>query len=255
MKSINLTKIFILFLSITLFSCSNEDDNYKSFNGPQEAILFNSPNSVLEVLPTEEGPTFIEVLVSSTTTSNVDRVIPVSVSPFTSATPNQYSVESTSAVILAGENTATIKIISGDYNSLPLSGGVDLVLVFDDPGYVLPNRTNHVVSIQRGCLDTKVDLSITFDGYASEITWFITNSSNQIVASGGGYSDGLSSFSQRLCLESGNYTFIMNDSYGDGLSFPSNGSFSLKLVSSGATLVEGGGNFGSTTGPRLFTIN
>lgn len=241
-------------MSLALFSCSGEDDNYKTFNGPQEALLFNSPTSVLEV--TAAASSFTEVLVSSTTTSNVDRVIPISVSSFTAATPNQYSIDLSTAVIPAGENTAVVKILSGDYNSLPLSGGVNLVLVFDEGDYSLPNRSNHVVSIQRGCLDTKVDFNIAFDGYASEISWVLTNSANAVVASGGGYSDGLGSYNERFCLTPGSYTFIMNDSYGDGLSFPANGSFSLKLQDANQTvLASGGGNFGATTGPISFNIN
>jgi hypothetical protein len=57
-------------------------------------------------------------------------------------------------------------------------------------------------------------------------------------------------------LTPGSYTFIMNDSYGDGLSYPANGNFSLKLQDANQTvLASGGGNFGSTTGPLPFTIN
>ncbi len=253
MKRINISKILILLLSFALFSCSNEDDNYKTFTGPQEALLFNSPNSVLEVTPDESS--FIDVLVSSTTKSDVDRVVPVSINASSSATPNQYIVESTSVVIPAGENTATIRITSSDYDSLPLTGGVDLVLVFgdDNTDYILPNRTNHVVSIQRGCLDTKVNFTINFDGYASEITWFLTDSTNNIVASSSPYADGLTSFNQFFCLTPGTYTFVMNDSYGDGLSFPSSGSFTISL--DGVVLATASGNFGSTTGPLTFVIN
>lgn len=241
----------MLFLSLALFSCSGGDDNYKSFSGPQEALLFNNPTSVLEV--TAEESSFIEVLVSSTTVSNVDRVIPVSVSSFSSALPSQYTVDLSTAVIPAGETTALVRILSGDYDSLPLTGGVSLVLVFDSEDYVLPNRTNHVVTIARGCLDTKVFLDITFDGYASEISWVLTNSTGGIVATSGGYSDGLGSFNQRFCLTPGAYTFVMNDSFGDGLSFPSLGSFTISLED-GTELVTGGGDFGTTTGPLSFNI-
>ena len=251
MKTLSISKILVLFLSVALLSCNSDDDKYKSFSGPQEALLFNNLTSVLEVTGSQSS--FIEVLVSSTTISDVDRTIPIKVSPFSSATPNQYSINFASAVIPAGQNTAKIKITSGDFNSLPLSGGKDLVLVVGS-GYVLPNRNNHVVSIERGCLNTKADLSIAFDSWASEITWSVRNSSNALVASSSGYADGLSSFKQRLCLTAGAYTFRMNDSYGDGLSDPTNGSFSIKLLN-GTTLVSGGGNFGFSTGPLNFTIN
>lgn len=251
MKRISITKFLFLFLSFALFSCGSEDDNYKTFTGPQEALLFNSPTSTLEV--TEEEQSFIEVLVSSTTISNVDRLIPISVNPTSTADSEQYSVDLSTAVIPAGENTAFVKIFSGDFDSLPLSGAVTLVLVFDEAGYVLPNRTNHIVSIERGCAATKVDFNIIFDGYASEISWVLTNSLGQIEASSGGYADGLATFAQRFCLTPGDYTFVMNDSFGDGLSFPSNGSFSIKLLN-GTVLASGGGDFGTTTGPLPFTI-
>lgn len=252
MKKIHLPKILILFLSLALFSCSGEDDNNKSFNGPQEALLFNNTSSILEV--TASASSSIEVLVSSTTRSNVDRVIPVSVSSFTAAAPNQYSIDVATAVIPAGETTARLRILSGDFASLPVVGGVDLVLVFDEGNYSLPNRSNHVVSIRRGCLDTRAVFNILFDGYASEISWVLTNSSGAIVASSSGYADGLGSYTQTFCLTPGTYTFVMNDSYGDGLSFPALGSFSITLPN-GTTPVTGGGNFGTTTGPLTFTIS
>lgn len=254
MKKVSITKIMILFLSLFLFSCSNEDDNYKTFEGPQEALLFNENSSVLEVPAT--GSSFVEVLVSSTTTSNVDRLIPVSVStPFTSALASQYSIDFSSAVIPAGQNTAKLRINSGDYASLPLVGANNLALVFDSTEYyVLPNRTSHIVAIQRACSGIRVNFDILFDGYGSEIGWTLSNSSG-VVASApfGSYGDGQSTHSEQFCLSPGNYTFTMNDSYGDGLSFPSNGSYTLKLTD-GTTLVTGGGNFGSSA-THTFTIN
>ncbi len=254
MKKVSITKIMILFLSVFLFSCSNEDDNYKTFEGPQEALLFNENSSVLEVPAT--GSSFIEVLVSSTTTSNVDRLIPVSVSaPFTSATASQYAIDYSSAVIPAGKNTAKLRINSGDYASLPVVGSNSLALVFDSPSfYVLPNRANHIVAIQRACSGTRVNFNILFDGYGSEIGWTLSNSSGVVAsASFGSYADGQSAHTEQFCLSPGSYTFTMNDSYGDGLSFPSNGTYTLQLTD-GTTLVSGGGNFGSSAS-HTFTIN
>ena len=249
MKKISITKIMILFLSVLLFSCSNEDDNYKSFDGPQEALLFNSSTSILEVPST--GSSFIEVLVSSTTVSNVDRVIPISISAFTNAAANQYSIDMSTAVIPAGASTAYVKILSGDYASLPSAGSKDLVLVFDSSVYSLPNRDNHIVSIQRACTGTRVNFKIVFDAYGSEIAWTLSNGSG-VVASSGAYSDGQATHEEQFCLSPGNYTFIMTDSYGDGLAAP--GVFTLQLVD-GTMLATGGGNFGFVTPPYTFTIN
>ncbi|MFN4026631.1 MAG: hypothetical protein ACK4IZ_04210 [Flavobacterium sp.] len=236
-----------------LISCSGDDDNYKSFQGPQEALLFNSSTSVLEVSATT--PSFIEVLVSSTTVSNVDRTIDIQVSSFSTAASNQYSIDMSTAVIPAGSTTARVRINSGDFNSLPAIGGVDLVLVFDSTLYSLPNRSNHIVSIQRACSGTRVNFNINFDGYGSEIGWTLSDASGIVAsANAGAYTDGQSTHSEQFCLAPGTYTFVMTDSYGDGMSFPNNGTFTLRLTD-GTTLASGGGNFGFQTPDYTFTIN
>ncbi|WP_396217120.1 hypothetical protein [Flavobacterium sp.] len=248
MKNFRFSIFFGLIASLLLVSCSDEDDNYKSFSGPQEALLFNKSTSVFEF--TAAAPAFTEVLVSSTTVSNVDRVVPVVVSPFTTATTNMYSIDMSTAVIPAGQTTAKLKINSGSFAALPSDGSArQLVLVFGPNFYALPNRTNHVVSIQRGCANTKVNLNILFDAYASEISWLLRNSANVTVASSSPYADGLGSFTTQFCLTPGNYTFIMNDSWGDGIA---PGSYNLKLTN-GTTLVSGS-VFGSTIS-HPFTIN
>jgi hypothetical protein len=248
MKNFRFSIFFGLIASLLLVSCSDEDDNYKSFSGPQEALLFNKSTSVFEF--TAAAPAFTEVLVSSTTVSNVDRVVPVVVSPFTTATTNMYSIDMSTAVIPAGQTTAKLKINSGSFAALPSDGSArQLVLVFGPNFYALPNRTNHVVSIQRGCANTKVNLNILFDAYASEISWELKNASNTTVASSSPYADGLGSFTTQFCLVPGNYTFIMYDSWGDGIA---PGSYNLKLTN-GTTLVSGS-VFGSTIS-HPFTIN
>lgn len=248
MKNFRFSIFFGLIISSLLVSCSSEDDNYKSFSGPQDALLFNKSASTFEF--TAAASAFTEVLVSSTTVSNVDRVVPVVVSPFTTATASMYSIDMSTAVIPAGQTTAKLKINSGSYAALPTDGSAkQLVLVFGPNFYALPNRTNHVVSIQRGCANTKVNLNIAFDPYASEISWLLKNASNVTVASSSPYADGLGSFTTQFCLTPGNYTFIMNDSWGDGIA---PGTYNLKLTD-GTTLVSGS-VFGSTIS-HPFTIN
>jgi len=252
MNKYNLSKVLVLFLSVILFSCSSEDDNYKTFEGPQNAFLFNTESSLLEVFSNQ--PSSIEVLVSSTVVSNVDRTVPISVSAFSTATPNMYSIDMSTAVIRAGQTTAKVKINAGSFAAVPSIGSSQLVLVFDTDEYVLPNRTNNIVNIIRGCADTRVNLNISFDGWASETSWSLTKAGVIIAsASAGTYSNGTPSHNQQFCLNPGNYTFVINDSYGDGLSDPSNGSYSLKLLDN-TILVSGGGNFGSSS-THSFTIN
>ncbi len=100
---------------------------------------------------------------------------------------------------------------------------------------------------------TDVVLTLNFDDYPQETSWQITDSNNQVIASGGTYGsqpDG-STLTITECLDAGTYTFTLNDSYGDGICCGyGNGSYSL--VSEGTTIASGGA-FGSSE-TTTFTI-
>ncbi|GAA4274226.1 zinc-dependent metalloprotease family protein [Aquimarina gracilis] len=100
---------------------------------------------------------------------------------------------------------------------------------------------------------TDVDLSITLDNYPEETSWQITNSGNQVVASGGTYGsqpDG-STVNITECLDAGTYTFTINDSYGDGICCRyGNGSYAL---TAGGTTLASGGSFGGSES-TTFTV-
>ena len=69
--------------------------------------------------------------------------------------------------------------------------------------------------------DTWVNVQFDFDGYADEVTWNLYDSNQTVVASGGDYANGQpDAFHQIESLYSGDYTFELNDSYGDGLGWP-----------------------------------
>ncbi len=74
-----------------------------------------------------------------------------------------------------------------------------------------------------------VVLNLHTDDYGSETRWEITNANSQIVAEGGTYTDvtGGQSITETACLAPGCYTFTIYDSYGDGVSSGTIGSFSL----------------------------
>ena len=248
MKNFRFSIFLALVISSLLLGCSSEDDNYKTFTGPQDALLFNKSASTFEFTAT--AATFTEVLISSTQVSDVDRVVPVVVSPLSTATASMYSIDMSTAVIRAGQTTAKLKINSGSFAALPTDGSArQIILVFGPNFYALPNRTNHAVNVQRGCESTKVNLTINFDPYASEIGWLLKNSSNVTIATSPAYADGLANFATQFCLTAGSYTFIMTDSYGDGIA---PGNYNLKLTN-GTTLVSGS-VFGSTIS-HTFTIN
>ncbi|WP_363322546.1 M43 family zinc metalloprotease [uncultured Tenacibaculum sp.] len=99
---------------------------------------------------------------------------------------------------------------------------------------------------QTSCTDNEATFSLTFDNYASETSWTITNSSGTTVASGSGYgsANNGTTITENLCLPDGCYTFTINDSYGDGICCSyGNGSYSI-TDSSGS--LASGGSFGSS---------
>ncbi len=100
---------------------------------------------------------------------------------------------------------------------------------------------------------TDVLVTLNFDDYPQETSWQITNSSNQVVASGGTYGsqpDG-STLTLTECLDPGTYTFTLNDSFGDGMCC-AYGIGSYTLTSEGTTIASGA-EFG-TSEATTFTI-
>ncbi len=88
-----------------------------------------------------------------------------------------------------------------------------------------------------------ITLSITTDNYGSETTWTIKNASGTTVASGSGYGNN-STYNPTISLVDGNYTFTINDAYGDGICCSyGNGSYTLR--GDGQTIATGGA-FGAT---------
>lgn len=80
---------------------------------------------------------------------------------------------------------------------------------------------------------------MTTDNYGSETTWALTNSAGTTVASGGPYANN-TTINETFSLGDGDYTFTINDSYGDGICCSyGNGSYSL-TDGSGTSIVSGG---------------
>lgn len=95
-----------------------------------------------------------------------------------------------------------------------------------------------------GCVGASVDLTIVLDNYPSETTWTLKTSGGTTVASGGPYSNQGATVTENFTLTDGDYTFTINDSYGDGICC-SYGNGSYTLESGGVTIVTGGA-FGSS---------
>ncbi|MFC5047068.1 GEVED domain-containing protein [Aquimarina hainanensis] len=88
-----------------------------------------------------------------------------------------------------------------------------------------------------------VKLRITFDNYPEETSWEIKDANNQVVHSGGTYGaqpDG-STLTITKTLDTGCYTLVFKDSYGDGICCSyGNGSYELSNSASGEVLASGG---------------
>ncbi|MFV0378516.1 MAG: hypothetical protein ACK5JD_14575 [Mangrovibacterium sp.] len=109
------------------------------------------------------------------------------------------------------------------------------------------------INIKQICRKNEVFLDIVFDGYASECSWELLDSTGEAVASSSAYTDGLAKLSTSFCLENGTYTFSVFDDYGDGLSYPANGS--VTLTKGTTVLFSATGDFGEeSTGTFTVTL-
>jgi len=140
----------------------------------------------------------------------------------------------------AGAHTFTARTASGTLNG----SNTDQVTSNDE--------TTSNFSVASG--GSAITLTLDFDCYASETSWEIQNASNQVVASGSGYTNSTSAeqIVESLCLAQGCYDFIISDTQGDGLSgTPFGCAFDgdYAITDGSSTLVQmtaTGGDFGSS---------
>ena len=101
-------------------------------------------------------------------------------------------------------------------------------------------------------VSNSVTVSITFDNYPEETSWSITSGGSTVASNSYSTSnpDG-STVNETVNLPVGDYTFTINDTYGDGIccSYGS-GSYS---VDAGATNIASGGSFGSSAATAFCT--
>ena len=91
--------------------------------------------------------------------------------------------------------------------------------------------------------DSWVEVNFQFDQYAEEVSWSLYNSEDTISVEEGSYASQQPNAYQFIELDSGDYTFELIDSFGDGLSWPEDG---WCLVSNACqdTLFFAEGNYG-----------
>lgn len=146
-----------------------------------------------------------------------------------------------SVVIPAGSNEATVDFTVTYNDDFSVTGGNLVVRLEETADGNVSNSTIEIL-ISVVC-DTPATVSFEFDGYASETSWAITDMQDNVLYTGGGYSDGQATASREVCLADGDYKFVVNDSFGDGLSFPNAGSASI--IFDGTFLTEANGDFGA----------
>ena len=144
-------KITAVILLVGLISSC--DEKQVMYDGEPAVALFASDFSQLNVLEETNGSTLIPVNVSNLSSS--DRKIVVSVNPNgTTATPNQYNIETTSLIIPANSYTGFVKVAS-TYESLPVDGSVSLVLNLVEVGnpdlHLDTVKTRYTLKIKRSC--------------------------------------------------------------------------------------------------------
>ncbi len=109
------------------------------------------------------------------------------------------------------------------------------------------NNSNVFYFDQSSSYETSfVTFDLVTDNYASETTWEFTDSSGNVLAQGGGYTNN-NTYTSELEIPSADecYTFTINDSYGDGICCQyGTGSYSISDES--GNIIFSGGDFSST---------
>jgi len=90
------------------------------------------------------------------------------------------------------------------------------------------------------CDDNLFTWQLLTDSYGSETSWTLsTQDGVDLVLSGNGYGSNLD-YEGEACINDGCYTFVMSDTYGDGMLYGGTYSFAVN----GVNEIESGGDFG-----------
>ena len=225
----------ILLVSISLLNCED------ALTPPDlDYVAFGSDTYSTGVDP--GGSTTFDIPVYTAKVNSVATTFNVTVDG-SNAAAGSYDVPA-SVTIAAGSNEGILTVSLSDVN---LGIGVNKITIsFEDvAGAYRGEPTN--LEYTQNCNEISGTLDIVFDGYGSETAWEISDALGSVVASKdvGSYSDGQASVSETITLCVGrDYTFTITDDYGDGLSYPADGTYTLTI--GGAVKASGGGNFGTS---------
>ncbi len=223
---------FLLLISLSFFAfngCDDDDEiiNYVSF----ETQSFDFGVEL-------DGSTTNEFKIYATNKTSSDRTYSINVvADMSTADPDSYTIPAT-VTIPANTNVGVFAVKIDDLNIS--KDGETLVLEFSgEEGLFIGEKMT--LNVKQVCPFNEIDVKITFDAYASECTWELYDSAGNLVTSAGPWADKVESASEKVCLQDGSYTFVIYDSYGDGLASPGNATITYK----GEVLVFIDGDFGS----------
>jgi len=237
---------FLMIFIILFISCEEDLVVFDNENG-QTAVSFGTTSYNLSV--PAEGVS-IEVPVNVTTVAGTDRTFDV-------------TVDDTSTGVAANYSIGSVTIPANSYNGL-LIVGLNFSPLVDGEVYTLNlnlsapaggSSFNDTVSIEyfKEIICNDILVTINTDFFASETTWEITNADDEVVASGGPYSDGVATYEEEVFLEDGCYTFTIFDAFGDGQQDGTNVG-SATIDCSILSLVNAGGVFEASQSTE-FCIN
>lgn len=118
---------------------------------------------------------------------------------------------------------STGEIISIELPAVNFPGGLSQLTmnILSPNGLPDENPQNNSGDFSVSIVENGINATFTLltDCWGSEIAWGIADSSGTLIAEGGPYEDiaGGETIQQSICLAEGCYTFIIIDSYGDGL--------------------------------------
>lgn len=227
--------LFIAAISASFFvGCSSDDD----FTSPNY-VTFEAENPVgvgVEI----GGTASHEVTVYTANVTGSDRTFDLVVADGTTIDAAGYTLPAT-VTVPGGTNEGTFTVDVSDMN-LGLTGKNLVIGISGEEGLYVGDP--YTITLTRTCVGTEFVADFVFDGYASEFSWSLANADGEVIVTGGGYEDGTETASRSLCLDQGAYSMTINDSYGDGLTYPNVGSVTLSYAGEEFAVVSG--DFGSS---------
>lgn len=184
------------------------------------------------------------------------------------ATDNEQGCTSSSSITLVEPSSLNLSLTGTVVNNIN-NGSIDLTVSGGTPNYIYSwstgDQTEDISNLIPGdyfvtvtdnngctasdqitlientdCIDNPVTMQLILDNYPGETTWKILNGAGEEILTGGPYFMAGATVELDLCLPSGCYDFVIEDSWGDGICCAyGEGSFLLIDDLTGTELVSG----------------